>query len=213
MVLKLHSHAIAPRVRLVAAVCKELDVPYELVNVEVYKGEQKTPAYRAFQPFGQVPYLDDDGFILYESRAICRYIAKKHASEGHRLIPDGTDLKEEALFEQAASIEMSNFEPFAAGIAEEKIIKKHQGLPTNEERLELLVSTLRKNMDVYDVILGKQAYLAGDSISLADLFHLPYGAVVEKVGYSDVFETRPNVARWWKDITSRPSWQAVKDSA
>ncbi|KAH7913514.1 glutathione S-transferase [Hygrophoropsis aurantiaca] len=213
MVLKLHTHAIAPRARLVATICKELDVPYEIVNVEVYKGEQKTPAYREFQPFGQVPYLDDDGFILYESRAICRYIAKKYASENIRLVPDGSDPKEEALFEQAASIEMSNFEPFAAGITTEKIIKKHLGLPANEERLDELVKSLKANMDVYDVILGKQTYLAGDKITVVDLFHLPYGAVVEKVGYSDIFETRPNVARWWKDITSRASWQAVKESA
>lgn len=62
MVLKIHGHAIAPLVRLVAEVCREKEVPYELVNVEVYKGEHKTPAFKEFQPFGQVPYIVSDSF-------------------------------------------------------------------------------------------------------------------------------------------------------
>lgn len=62
MVLKIHGHAIAPLVRLVAEVCREKEVPYELVNVEVYKGEHKTPAFKEFQPFGQVPYIVSHSF-------------------------------------------------------------------------------------------------------------------------------------------------------
>jgi len=142
MVLKIHGHAVAPLVRLVAEVCKEKEIPYEVVNVAVYKGEHKTPAFKEFQPFGQVPYIvrnalysglysltslranqDDDGFILYESRAICRYLVKKYKGQGTPgLVPN--DPKSEALFEQAASIEFSNFYPFALGLATEKIIKK-----------------------------------------------------------------------------------------
>lgn len=143
MVLKIHGHAVAPLVRLVAEVCKEKEIPYEVVNVAVYKGEHKTPAFKQFQPFGQVPYIvrdaflyigshsltrlranqDDDGFILYEARAICRYLAKKYEGQGTPgLVPN--DPRSEALFEQAASIEYSNFYPFAAGLAAEKIIKK-----------------------------------------------------------------------------------------
>lgn len=63
MVLKIHGHAVAPLVRLVAEVCQEKEVPYELVNVEVYKGEHKTPAFREFQPFGQVPYIVSNSFV------------------------------------------------------------------------------------------------------------------------------------------------------
>jgi glutathione S-transferase len=55
---------------------------------------------------------DDNGFILYESRAICRYIAAKYPESN--LIP--TDPKKNALFEQAASSEYANFETIAGGI-------------------------------------------------------------------------------------------------
>ncbi|KAF8434140.1 glutathione S-transferase [Boletus edulis BED1] len=212
MVLKIHGHPVAPLVRLVAEVCKEKEIPYEVVNVAVYKGEHKTPAFKQFQPFGQVPYIEDDDFILYEARAICRYLVKQYESQGTLwLVPK--DPRSEALFEQAASVEYSNFYPFALGLATEKIIKKHRGLPADEARVNEYLENLNAKLDVYDDILGKQSYLAGQSVTLADLFHLPYAAIViEELGYP-VLENRPNVARWWKAISTRPAWQAVKVSA
>ncbi|KAF8557083.1 glutathione S-transferase [Imleria badia] len=212
MVVKIYGHAIAPAVKLVVQVCKEKEIPYEVVPVAVYKGEHKTPAFRQFQPFGQVPYIDDDGFILYEYRAICRYLVKKYEGQGTPgLIPN--DPKSEALFEQAASIEYANFYPFALGLVTEKIIKKHRGLPADEARVDEYLKTLEAKLDAYNDILGKQAYLAGETLTLADLFHLPYAAIVIEELRCDVLKGRPNVARWWETISARPTWQAVKDTA
>jgi len=64
-------------------------------------------------------------------------------------------------------------------------------------------------LDAYDVILSKQNYLAGNELTLADLFHLPWGDSLADVG-SNIMESKPNVARWFKDITSRPNWVSVK---
>jgi glutathione S-transferase len=64
---------------------------------------------------------DDGGFILYESRAICRYLADKYAEQGTPLIPTGVQAK--GLFEQAASVEFANFEPYARGIYVEGVLK------------------------------------------------------------------------------------------
>ncbi|KAH9922406.1 uncharacterized protein B0H18DRAFT_1120960 [Fomitopsis serialis] len=57
-------------------------------------------------------------------------------------------------------------------------------------------------------------YLAGGEVTLADLFHLPFGNTLGSMGY-DLLTTssRPNVSRWWKNISSRPAWQAVKENA
>lgn len=62
---------------------------------------------------------EEDGFKVYESRAIARYLVAKYGKG--KLIP--TDLKELALFEQAASIEQNNFDPYASGIGAEKVFK------------------------------------------------------------------------------------------
>ncbi|KII85279.1 hypothetical protein PLICRDRAFT_166954 [Plicaturopsis crispa FD-325 SS-3] len=212
MVLKLYGVPQSVCTRRVAVVCREKNVPYELVPVDVAKRAHKSPAYLEKQPFGQLPYIDDDGFILYESRAIGRYIAAKYAGQGTPLLP--ADPKAHALFEQAASVEYSDFDPFVGGLALEKAYKKMWGQETDAARVQEYLKVLDGKLDAYEAILSKQAYLAGNEITLADIFHLPYGSMLSKIGIDALeSEARPNVARWWKDISSRPSWQAVKEGA
>lgn len=209
MVLKLYGSPFSTCTKRVATVLHEKKVPFEIYSINLAAGEHKTPSYLEKQPFGVVPYIDDDGFILYESRAISRYIALKYESQGTKLIPTD-DLKKIALFEQAASVEQSSFDPYATAVGMEKIIKPRKGIQANEVTVEAALTSLSAKLDAYDVILAKQKYFAGDDVTLADLFHIPWGVLLG-VGGSDIMESKPNVARWWKDITSRPSWAAVKD--
>ncbi|KAH7922081.1 glutathione S-transferase [Leucogyrophana mollusca] len=213
MPLKIYGLSLSTCTRRVAVVCKEKGIPYELISVDLTKGDQKAPSFTTHQPFGQVPYIDDDGFILYESRAIGRYLAKKYADQGTpNLVP--AEPKAEALFEQAVSIEISNFDPFASKIGFERVFKLFYGRQTDEARVAELATTLNAKLDGYEAILGKQKYLAGDNLTLADLFHLPAGStLLGPAGYAHLLEKRPNVARWWNDISSRPAWLAVKDGA
>jgi glutathione S-transferase len=136
---------------------------------------------------------DDDGFIVFESRAIARYIAAKAASP---LLPTG-DAKKAALFEQAASIEVSNFDPFASGITAQRVFAPLRGVATDEARVTELATTLEGKIAGYEAILGKTRYLAGDELTLADLFHLPYGVYLAQQKFTFLEdETKfPNVAR------------------
>ena len=122
MVLKLYGNPHSTCTNRVRTVLEELSVPYELVVIDFAKGEHKAPEFVAVQPFGQVPYIDDDRFKLYESRAICRYLALKYGGIG-KLIPDPSDIQKTALFEQAASVETSDFDAFASVLAFENIFK------------------------------------------------------------------------------------------
>lgn len=123
MVLKLHGIPQSTCTQRVLVVLKEKNVAFEFVPVDFLKQENRSPTFLANQPFGQVPFLDDDGFIVFESRAVTRYIAEKYRETGTPLLPDAKDLKARALFEQAASVEQNNFEPFATGIVAEHIMK------------------------------------------------------------------------------------------
>ncbi|KAJ6550598.1 glutathione S-transferase [Mycena vulgaris] len=74
-----------------------------------------------------------------------------------------------------------------------------------------LTALLAAKMDAYEQILGRTKYLAGDPITLADLYHLPYAEVLTSHMGNDMMTARPNVARWFREISSRPSWAAVRD--
>ena len=127
MVLKLYGAPKSTCTRRVAVVLKEKNVPYELVPVDMASNAHKSAAFLAKQPFGQVPYIEEeDGFLLFESRAIGRYIALRYAGQGNKVIPDPADTRAYALFEQAASIELSNFDPFASQIAFERVFKGYE---------------------------------------------------------------------------------------
>ncbi|KAK6966505.1 glutathione S-transferase [Favolaschia claudopus] len=211
-ILKLHGGKQATCTRRVATVLHELQVPFELIEVDVANGAHKSPEYLKIQPFGQIPYIDDDGFLLYETRAICRYIAAKYPKYG--LIP--TEPKANALFEQAASVELTNFDPSASKAGLQLWIRKMgYPFPTDDKIIADNLETLEKKLDAYEAILSKQRYLAGETITLADIFHLPYGVFVTYAGSeSDSVmnrASRPNVARWYKELISRPSWLAYLD--
>ncbi|KAJ6541022.1 glutathione S-transferase [Mycena vulgaris] len=203
-ILKLYGRVHATCTRRVATILHEHKVPFELVEVDVMQGEHKSPAYLEKQPFGQIPYIDDDGFILYETRAICRYIAAKYPTA--KLIP--SEPKARALFEQAACVELTNFDPSASKIVYETIITPMlMGTKGDTAVAEAQLAILDKKLDAYDVILGKQRYLSGDAITLADLFHLPYAPLLA-AGGSEIMTQKPNVARWYNELIARPSWLA-----
>ncbi|KAJ7137519.1 glutathione S-transferase [Mycena crocata] len=205
-ILKLYGSPKATCTRRVATILHELKVPFELIEVDLKNGEHKSAAFLEKQPFGQIPYIDDDGFFLYETRAICRYIAAKYPASG--LIP--TEPKANALFEQGASVEITNFDPSAGKIVFEAILKPMQGLLTDKAEVEKQLAVLDKKLDAYNTILGKQRYIAGESLTLADLFHIP-NAPLLAAGGSDIMTQKPNVARWYNELVARPSWQAYLD--
>ena len=116
MVLKLHGNPNSGPTLRVVHILKEKQVPFEFIAVNAAGNEHKSPEYLKKQPFGQIPYIDDDGFILFETRAIGKYIATKWRNQGTPLLPDPNDLKATALFDQALSIEYCNFDPIAIEI-------------------------------------------------------------------------------------------------
>ncbi|KAF7316001.1 Glutathione S-transferase [Mycena indigotica] len=210
--LKLHGDARSTCTKRVATILFEKAAHFELVPV--VGAASKSAEYKAtMQPFGQIPVLEDDGYFLYESRAIGRYIAEKYRDQGTMgLIPNG-DLKEMGRFECALSMEATQFLP-AELLAYEAAFKPFKGGKTDPAEVARLTSELAAKLDAYDQILGKTKYLAGDSITLADLYHIPYADMLTNLLKSDLLTNeaaRPNVARWYHDITSRPSWLAVKN--
>ncbi len=101
MVLILHGVAGSTCTRRARTALYEKGVEFQLNHIDVFSGVHKTAEYRAkLQPFGKIPVLEDDGFFIYESRAIAKYIAAKYEGKGTKLMPVAGELKEYGLFEQ-----------------------------------------------------------------------------------------------------------------
>lgn len=86
---------------------------------------------------------------------------------------------------------------------------RFRGGESDETVVTKLAADLDNVLAVYDGILSKQKYLGGDEFSLADLFHLPYGALAKNVGFASTFEKYPNVNKWFDSIAARESWVKV----
>lgn len=99
MAVKVHCSPMTTCSRLVLLVLEICKVPYEIVVVDLSVGAHMEPSHKKLHPFAKVPLLEDDGFYVYESRAICKYIVKKYGS-GTNLMPADGDFKGYALFEQ-----------------------------------------------------------------------------------------------------------------
>ncbi|EIW80440.1 thioredoxin-like protein [Coniophora puteana RWD-64-598 SS2] len=154
MVLKLYGNPVSPCTRTVAMVCKELNLPRELVVVYFTKGEHKLPEYVKKQPCGQIPYIDDNSFVLHESRAIARCLAVKYANAGTAdLYP--SDFQGKDLVEQAASIEAFNFYPADMLL----IAVLSVASLTDEARLQEYLSVLNPKLDGFGSILGCSGYV------------------------------------------------------
>lgn len=101
---------------------------------------------------------------------------------------------------------MSNFDPLAFGIANEKLFKNGTA---DEATVAELVGKLQKILEGYERILSKSKFLAGDKITLADIFHVPYASLLEALGYGNLFSEFPAFKAWLKGLQSREPWKKI----
>ncbi|KAJ7284362.1 glutathione S-transferase [Mycena rebaudengoi] len=118
--------------------------------------------------------------------------------------------KANALIEQAAAAEVANFDPSASALVIETVAKAMWGHKADQAIVAEKTAILDNKLDAYNAILGKQRYVAGDELTLADLLFIPCAAQLE-IGGSDLMTRKPNVARWYKELVARPSWLAYLD--
>ncbi|KAL1918673.1 uncharacterized protein VTP21DRAFT_2695 [Calcarisporiella thermophila] len=208
MTIKVYGSPISTCFLRVITTCNALGIPYEIVHVDMAKGEHMAPEFLKIQPFGKIPVVQDGDFYIYESRAICRYlIAKYQTDTSAQLIPK--DPQAAGLVEQYISVETSYFDPGVSGFVWEALFKNMFGLgETNPELVKTNRHKITETLNIYDKFLEGKDYLVGDSLTLADIVHLPYGHYACVAGAEDIFNSpeRPNVTRWWKNITSHPAW-------
>ena len=202
--IKLYGHPASTCTRKVLFTLNETNTPYELETVNLMTGEHKQPAHMARQPFGQLPAIDDDGFKMFESRAIARYLDDK---AGHKLTPK--DAQGRAKMEQWISVETSDFYPHAMTFIYNDIFKR----PQQEEVLANAGTKLETCVKVMDTALAASGkpFLVGDQMTLADVVFAPYiEYCMASPSAKAIFAKHPHFIAWWNRVSERPSWQKVR---
>jgi glutathione S-transferase len=201
--MKLYGHPMSTCTRKVLTTLAEKGHEAEFVLVDLMKGETKQPANLARQPFGQVPTLEDDGFVLYESRAIIRYLDEKLS--GPKLTP--SEIREHARMEQWISVETSDFTPPAMTIILNNLFGRMQGKTPDADAVSKAREKVGATLDVLDAALATKDFLAGGQFSLADICYMPYIEYLFAAESGDLVTKRAHAGAWWKRISERPSWK------
>ena len=203
--MKIYGHPLSTCTRKVLTVLAEKGHEVELVAVDLLQGEQKKDEHLARQPFGVVPALEDDGFRLYESRAIIRYLEEKLPTP--RLTP--TDLRERALMEQWISVEFSYFSPAVMKIVHQMIFSQMAGAAPDMTKVERGRTEVGRVLDVAEKTLAKQEFFGGSMFSLADIGWMPYVGYLFAAESGDMITRRHAIRAWWERVSARPSWKKV----
>ncbi len=201
----LYDTARAPNPKRVRMFLAEKGVSIPTQNVDLTGLEQKSEAFRRINPMGAVPALVlDDGAVLAESIAICRYIEWLH--------PDpplfGRDGREQAFVEMwQRRMEFSLFLPIAYVFRH-----THPRLAALERpQLPQFAETQRPRaidaMRFLDGELARRPYAAGEDFTIADI--TAFVAIeLTKLARVDIPDDLPHLARWRRDIAARPSAEA-----
>ncbi|NOK22834.1 glutathione S-transferase family protein [Corallococcus carmarthensis] len=195
--MKLYGNPMSTCTRKVLTVLAEKGREAEFINIDLQKHEQKTPAHVARQPFGVVPALElDDGFVMYESRAISRFLDR--TLPGTSLTP--ADPKAYARMEQFIGVEQSYF----SGPAMKVVMERFFGT-NNEENIAKGREGVKRPLEVINEALENRPFLAGNDFTLAEVSWAPYMEYLFAVGEKDLVAPHKNVMAWWDRVSNRPS--------
>ncbi|KAK0724077.1 glutathione S-transferase domain-containing protein [Lasiosphaeris hirsuta] len=176
---------------------------YEFVLLNLQKTEQKSQDNLSRHPFGKVPVITfPSGFTLYESRAICKYLARKYSFP---LLPPDSAVEAAALFDQAQSVEMHYFAEPAGKIAFEKFAKQFMGLPPDDGVVSQALRSVDMFLDVAERLLQQREYMAGKEFAVVDIFYIPLIQRLFACGYGDFIRSRKAVSAWWDRCVNRPA--------
>lgn len=196
--MKLYGHPFSGNARRVQMLCEEAGIAYDYQIVDLMAGAQYAPEFLALNPNGKVPVIEDDGFVLWESHAIMRYLADKHRlSDWYP-----SELKERAKVDAWLEWNHSRLGMEAGKLAFHTLFLRENGDPA---RIADAHKWLEKILLVMDAQLTGHAYLCGDDPTLPDLSAATNTAYLEACKYD--LSAYPSVLAWYKRMKGRQSFQ------
>lgn len=197
--IKLYTFPPSTNSRKVRIALLEKGLEFERINVDLSKREQKQPEYLKIHPFGQVPALDDEGFVVYDSTVINEYLEDEYPYPP--LMPKDSEGRARARLME--DFRDTHFNPPCVKIIYE--MRKPDG-----ERDASVIATAKTNIDKcfarIEMELQGKEYLAG-SFSLADIAFMANFDLLDRFQIA-VDPKYPNTIAWIARLKARPSFAA-----
>jgi glutathione S-transferase len=171
-----------PRTRtpIVEWYLQELNIPYQYISLDIAAKEHKQPAYLKINPMGKVPAIVDDNFTLWESGAILIYLANKYQQ-----IPE--NIQAQSIINQWVIFANATLSP---------------GLFLPDRRDQEMSVLLTPIND----ILGKQSFILGDNLTVADIELAGYIYYAQKLFNLD-YQNYPHLVNYLNNLSQRPAFK------
>jgi glutathione S-transferase len=210
-----HSIPGSPFGRTVLAALEEKGARCRFVPIA--PGALRSPEHLARHPFGRVPVLEHDGFVIYETQAILRYLDRVLPAPA--LTP--ADPRRAARMDQVMNVnDWYLFQGVGNVIVFHRVVgPRVMGLKPDEAAIEAAMPKARTVFAELARLLGDQPYFAGDGLSLADLLVAPQiSFFTETPEWSVLGAPHENLVAWLARMEARPSmrvttWERVSEMA
>lgn len=198
--LKIWGRKNSSNVRKALWAAEELGLTYEAIDAGGAFGVVDTPQYRAMNPNGRVPVIEDDGFVLWESNVIVRYLLARHAS-ATAWYPD--DVQARARAEKWMDWTTSSFAgPFRTvfwGVL--RTPKEQQDWPA----IHAAINECEALLAMAEQALVVSPYLSGDEIGMGDI---PLGCFIYAWFEMPIERTpQPHLYAWYERLKQRPAYR------
>lgn len=193
--IRLWGRLTSINVRKAAWALRELNLAFERLEAGGSFGVVDTPEYRQKNPNSLVPLLEDDGFALWESNVIVRYLCAQYAPGV--LCPEG--VRDRADAERWMDWQQTTVNP-AGRDAFLQLVRT----PADKRDAEVLARSIARTEPLFEILdrhLADRAYLCGHRFTMADI---PLGCEAQRwLGLPLARAPRPNVERWYASLRAR----------
>jgi glutathione S-transferase len=198
--IKLYTFPPSTNSRKVRIALLEKGLEFERVNIDLSKREQKSPEYLKIHPFGQIPALDDEGFIIYDSTVINEYLEDEYPYPS--LMPNDSEGRARARLLE--DLRDTHFNPYFVHIIYE--MRKPES-ERDSQRIDNAKAEIIKCFDRIEAELEGKEYLAGP-FSLADVAFMSNLDLLDRFGIPVAADKYKNTAGWIARLKARPSFTA-----
>jgi glutathione S-transferase len=201
--LKIWGRTNSINVQKVLWCCAELGITYERIDAGMQFGVNNTPDYRAMNPNGLVPTINDDGFILWESHAIVRYLARKHGLGALCPADPKASADADRWMDWNATTVWPNLRPIFWNLVRIAPDKRDTAL-VNDSRDKLAAT-----FALLDAHLAARRHVIGGAFSMGDI---PVGTAVQRWFNLPIKrEPLPNLEAYYRRLQERAPFREFAD--